>query len=120
MSWTDSDIAQPDEQSDRPKASILGDLRKGDEFSLTFESNGDEVTRDHGTQVAFDAVVHDIPSRVYTWSDEVVREGDSISFETSSSRLLLKLSNEMPLEGKTIKITVNGTGYDADYSIEEL
>lgn len=121
MGWAeDPELTEPTEGYDRPTASILGDLRRDDSFALTFEDSGEVVERDHGDQVRFNATLEAIDGRAYDWDDEAVAEGMELAFETSSNRLLNRLKEHDPVEGKTIEVEVLGTGMDAEYRVSEV
>jgi hypothetical protein len=44
-------------------------------------------------------------------------DGAEATLMTSSARFLSKLADVMPVAGKTVNITIDGTGYDAAYSV---
>lgn len=123
MGWTDnSDLTEPAEYDGTPKTGLVGKLFQGEHAVITFHSDGEEVERDHGTQVEFDATFEEATGRVENWEGERLEPETEVSFETGSNALLMKLA-ELDLVGNTFRIVRNYDGPASPedyYTVEQL
>lgn len=123
MGWQDNDeLTEVPETENRPILGVTGGqrARAGDAYTLTFEDNGEEVETDNGLRVAFDAVLEESTFAPVDGDSNAIDEGSQVRFMTGSSRFLSVLADHMPVEGETLVVNIDGTGYDSAYSIETL
>lgn len=121
--WTDDDdLTEPNETDSEPIMGVTGGQRAGvgDEYVLSFFSDGEPIDTDNGKRVAFDARLLDASFVVHDGDGNRVEDADDVRFMTGSSRFLAELKEHDPVGGDAYRVHVDGTGYDAAYTIEPV
>lgn len=122
MSWTDnSNLTEPKDGDNRPLMGVTGGqrARAGDSYVLAFEDDGEEVETEDGERAAFDVTLESSDFNPVDGDKNEVVAGDEIRLMTGSSRFLSQLAGHMPVKGKSLRVTVLDTGYQAEYKVEE-
>ena len=120
--WTDDDdLTEPTETDDRPLMGVTGGqrARAGDSYTLAFTSDGEKTQTAQGERVQFDARLLDATFSPDDGDGSTIAEGDDVVLMTGSSRFLSSLKPFAPVGGDVLRVTVEGTGYDAEYRVEE-
>jgi hypothetical protein len=118
--WTDNQQYTTVQATDsRPLIGVTGGGRAmvGDKITLTFEDDGQEVETVNGDAIRFDVIMERSTFPVLDNEGAQLEDGAEATLMTSSARFLSKLAEVMPVAGKTVNITIDGTGYDAAYSV---
>lgn len=121
--WTnDDDLTEPSETDDRPLMGTTGGsrARTGDAYVLAFMDDGEKVDTANGERVAFDARLLEASFAPVDGDGNEIDEGDDVRFMTGSARLLSELKAHAPVGGDAYRVAINGTGYDAAYSVEQV
>jgi len=121
-SWaSDDEWTEPQEGDDRTLMGVTGGqrTRPGDSYVLGFHDDGEEVETDSGERIKFSAELVESDFSPVDGDGAVIEDGEEIVFMTGSKRFLGKLSEHDPVGGKTLRVMVIDTGYDAEYDIEE-
>jgi len=119
--WTDeAQYTTVQETDSRPLIGVTGGGRAmvGDKITLTFEDDGQEVETVNGDAIRFDVIFERATFPVTGSDGGQLDEGDEATLMTSSARFLSKLADVMPVAGETVNIAIDGTGYDAAYSVD--
>ena len=90
----------------------------GDHIQLVFEDDGQEVETVNGDAIRFDVTFGSASFPVLDNDGSQLDDGAEATLITSSARFLSKLADVMPVAEKTVTIHIDGTGYDAAYSVE--
>lgn len=108
------------ETDSRPLIGVTGGGRAvvGDIITLSFEDDGKEVETVNGDAIRFDVTFEGATFPVTDNEGSQLEDGADATLMTSSARFLSKLAEVMPVAGQTVNITIDGTGYDAAYSVE--
>lgn len=123
MTWTNNDdLTEPAETDDRPIMGVTGGQRAavGDHYVLAFMGDGEEVDTSQGTRAAFDARVLEVSFSAVDGDGHRIEEGDGVRFMTGSSRFLSQLEEYAPVGGDTLRVDIEGTGYDAQYAVSPV
>jgi len=118
--WTNEARYTTVEATDsRPLIGVTGGGRAvvGDIITLGFEDDGQEVETVNGDAIRFDVTFEGATFPVTDNEGSQLEDGAQATLMTSSARFLSKLADVMPVAGKTVNITIDGTGYDAAYSV---
>lgn len=121
MDWTDNDdLTEVSEGNDRSLFGVTGSqrARAGDWYELVFQDNGEEVETDDGVRAAFDVIFVTSNFNPLDSDGEAMEENEEYRLMTGSSRFLSELEAHMPIEGEQYRVTVEDTGYSAEYTIE--
>lgn len=123
MSWdSNPDLTEPAETDEKPLFGVTGGQRaaKGDTYTVTFHGDGEEVETSNGIRAAFDATLEEASFRPVDGDGEAIPDGTEIRFMTGSTRFLSQLAELQPVNNKTVLVKVDGTGYDAGYTLETV
>ena len=119
--WDNTELTEPKDgdYDDMDAMTLLGDLREGDTVTLTFETDMEEGEIKGDPVGVFEVTVEEIPRGVTSLDGNTVAAGDRLKLKTGSNRLLSEMKAFAPVDGKTLTIEVEGTGFDAAYSVSE-
>jgi hypothetical protein len=123
MTWDDNpDLTEPSDGDFRPTVGVTGGqmARPGDTYTVTFNGDGEEKVIEGDDRVEFRITLESASFEMRTTDGDAVEPGEDYELLTGSARFLSELAAHTPVGGKTLQVTVTGTGYDAAYEIEEL
>lgn len=108
--------------SDVPVMSTLGGgtAEKNDCFTLQLHSEAILLNTNRGTVITFDASFIDATFAAIDRDGNRITSGDRIRFQSKSVRLLSEFMEFNELAGKTVVISIDGTGLNASYSVTTL
>lgn len=120
--WNENpEFTETESYDNKPLFGVTGGqrARAGDSYTLRFDSDGETVETEQGSRVAADAELVEASFVPVTSDGDEIEDGTPVRLMTGSSRFLGELAEHAPVGGKTLTVTVEGTGYDAQYSIAE-
>jgi hypothetical protein len=97
-----------------------GTAEENDCFTLQLHSEAILLDTNRGTMIAFDATFIDATFAPADRDGNRITSGDRIRFQSISVRLLSEFTNFDELAGKTVAISIDGTGLNASYSVTTL